>query len=145
MGQIFFFRGKKIYCGYAAPPGLLCIIDAIGPNAKTGCSMNQKRQCRDLADELKNDAVKLVTEQGYSCTEVSRRLGVNHTNISRWVRDYRDQLEPPLQNPGSHRETEDEIKRLRKENKRLLMECEILKSAFLAKESNCDLILSVIK
>jgi transposase len=100
--------------------------------------MNQKRQHRDFSDELKNEAVRLVTEKGYSCTEVSRLLGVNHTHISRWVRDYRDQLETSPPNPVSIREIEDEVKRLRKENKRLLMECEILKSAFLNKESNWD-------
>jgi transposase len=99
--------------------------------------MDSKRQRKDFTDEFKNDAVKLVTEQGYSCTEVGRRLGVNHTNISRWVRQYRGQSDSPLKNGGSTRELEEENKRLRKENKRLLMEREILKkaAAFFANES----------
>jgi transposase len=98
----------------------------------------QKRQRRDFTDEFKNDAIKLVTEQGYSCTEVSRRLGVNHTNISRWVRQYRNELDGSGQNTGSTRELENEVKQLKKENKRLLMEREILKkaAAFFANESN---------
>jgi transposase len=64
-------------------------------------------------------------------------LGINHTNVSRWVQHHRDQLESPLQKTGSLREIEDEVKRLRKENKRLLMEREILKkaAAFFANES----------
>ena len=100
--------------------------------------MNQKRQRRDFTDVFKTDAVKLVTEQGYSCTEVGRRLGVSHTNISRWVRQYRSELDGPNQITGSTRELADEVKRLRKENKRLLMEREILKkaAAFFANESN---------
>ena len=100
--------------------------------------MNQKRQRRDFTDEFKNDAVKLVTEQGYSCTEVGRRLGVNHTNISRWVRQYHNQLDGSDQNRGSTRELQNEVKRLRKENKRLLMEREILikAAAFFANESD---------
>lgn len=100
--------------------------------------MNQKRQRRDFTDEFKNDAVRLVTEQGYSCTEAGRRLGVSHTNISRWVRQYRGQLDGAAKNSGSTRELEDEVKRLRNENKRLLMEREILKkaAAFFANESN---------
>jgi transposase len=104
---------------------------------QTRCSMNQKKQRRDFTDEFKNDAVKLVTENGYSCMEAGRRLGVNHTNISRWVRQYRNQMENPTQNSGSVKEMEDELKRLRKENKRLLMEREILKkaAAFFANES----------
>lgn len=66
--------------------------------------MNQKRQRREFTDEFKNDAVKLVTEQGYSCTEVGRRLGVNHTNISRWVRLYRNEIQGPDNNKSSQRE-----------------------------------------
>jgi transposase len=98
--------------------------------------MGKKRQRRDFTNEFKNDAVKLVIEQGYSCSEVGRRLGVNHTNISRWVRAHRDRLE----DKSEHRPSQDleaEVKRLRKENKRLLMEREILKkaAAFFANES----------
>jgi transposase len=98
--------------------------------------MSKKRQRRDFTDEFKNDAVKLVIEQGYSCSEVGRRLGVNHTNISRWVRMHRDQLENSTES-GSVKDMEAEVKRLRKENKRLLMEREILKkaAAFFANES----------
>jgi transposase len=106
--------------------------------------MNQKRQRKDFTEDFKKDAVSLVTERGYSCSEVARRLGINHTNVSRWVRHYRDQLESPPQKSGSLREIEDEVKRLRKENKRLLMEREILKkaAAFFANESNRDSISS---
>jgi transposase len=60
------------------------------------------------------------------------------------VRHHRDQLESPPQRPESLREIEDEVKGLRKENKRLLMEREILKkaAAFFANESNRDSISS---
>ena len=98
--------------------------------------MSKKRQRRVFTNEFKTDAVKLVTEQGYSYSEVGRRLGVNHTNVSRWVRAYRGQLEKQTQS-GSHHDLEAEVKRLRRENKRLLMEREILKkaAAFFANES----------
>ena len=99
--------------------------------------MNKNRKRRKFTDDFKNDAVKLVTEQGYSCTEVGRRLGINHTNVSRWVRQHRDKLDYPA-NSESPQELEKELKRLRKENKRLLMERDILKkaAAFFANESN---------
>ena len=99
--------------------------------------MSDKRKHRRFTDEFKNDAVKLVIEQGYSCNEVSRRLGISHSNVTCWVRQHRDKLEKQAQ-PGSPRNLEEEVKRLRKENKRLLMEREILKkaAAFFAKESN---------
>ncbi len=100
--------------------------------------MNKKRQRRDFTKEFKNGAVKLVTEQGYSCTEAGRRLGVHHTNVSRWVRQHRDAVENPSQNSGSPGNLASEVQRLKKENKRLLMEREILKkaAAFFAKESS---------
>ena len=96
--------------------------------------MNEKKQRKDFTDEFKNDAVKLVTEHGYSASEVGRRLGISQSNVSRWVREDRRRH----QNPTDNQELEAEVKRLRKENKRLLMEREILKkaTAFFAKESN---------
>jgi transposase len=95
--------------------------------------MSNKTQRRDFTDEFKNDAIKLVTEQGYSAIEVGRRLGINHSNVSRWVREHRRRLE----NPANTQDLEAEVKQLRKENKRLLMEREILKkaAAFFANES----------
>jgi transposase-like protein len=89
--QIIFSAGMK------PKPWLRGIIDVLAGLMQTRCSMNQKKQRRDYTDEFKNDAVKLVTEKGYSCTEVAQRLGVDHTNISRWVRQYPKQIEKPTQ------------------------------------------------
>jgi transposase len=98
--------------------------------------MSEKRQRRLFTDEFKNNAVQLVLDNGYSCTEVARRLNVNHTNISRWVRQYRDQSETSVES-SSQPNLESEVKRLKKENQRLLMERDILKkaAAFFANES----------
>jgi transposase len=98
--------------------------------------MVQKRQRKDYTPEFKNDAIKLVTEQGYTCTEAGRRLGVNHSNISRWVREQKQEKQGLAENGISPRELEAQIRQLKKENKRLLMEREILKkaAAFFANE-----------
>ena len=100
--------------------------------------MNQKRKRQHYTKEFKNDAVKLVVEQGYSSNEVGRRLGINQTNVSRWVREFRQEKDPPVAGASSRSELESENKRLRKENQRLQMEREILKkaAAFFAKESS---------
>ena len=104
---------------------------------KARCSMNQKRTRQSYTKEFKNDAVKLVIEQGYSSNEVGQRLGINQTNVSRWVREYRQENEPSVNGGATRSELENEVKRLHKENQRLRMEREILKkaAAFFANES----------
>lgn len=100
--------------------------------------MTKRKKKADYTQEFKDDAIKLVTEQGYSSSEVGRRLGVSQTNISRWVRQYRQDQEDLGRDGVTRRELEAENRRLKKENKRLQMEREILKkaTAFFAKESN---------
>ncbi len=101
------------------------------------CSMNQKRIRQHYTKEFKSDAVKLVLDHGYSANEAARRLGINQTNVSRWIREYRQENEPSIEGGATRSELESEVKRLRNENQRLQMEREILKkaAAFFAKES----------
>ena len=100
--------------------------------------MNQKRKRPNYTKEFKQDAIKLVTEQGYSCPEVGRRLGIPTSNVSRWVRIHRQDQQDLSDGGVTRRELEAENRRLKKENKRLEMEREILKkaAAFFAKESS---------
>jgi len=100
--------------------------------------MGTERNRQTYTKEFKADAVKLVIEQGYSCTEVGRRLGINHSNVTRWVREHRNAQEEPTEGGLSGGELEAENRRLLKENRRLQMEREILKkaAAFFAKEPN---------
>jgi transposase len=99
--------------------------------------MNAQGKRRNYTKEFKADAVGLVVEQGYSSAEVGRRLGVSENNINRWVRQYRDKNESTSPDGLTREQLEAELKRLRKENKRLEMEREILKkaAAFFASES----------
>ena len=80
-------------------------------------------------------AARLVVEQGYSQAEAARRLGVTATSIKAWIVRFRESGElPPEDQPVPEAE---ELKRLRQENRQLLLENEILKkaAAYFAKES----------
>ena len=90
---------------------------------------------RKYTKEFKQEAVKLVTDHGYSQAEAGRRLGVSEKNINRWVLGIKEKTPSKSDKPMSE---QDEIKQLRKENDRLRMEKEILKkaAAFFANEKN---------
>ena len=77
--------------------------------------------------EFRLQAARLVVEQGYSCAEVSQRLGPSAWSVREWVAKYRKTGELPAD--GSAEASGDEIKQLRKENSRLRMENDILKKA----------------
>jgi transposase len=87
--------------------------------------------------EFKEEAVKLVLEEGYSQTETAKRLGICFPNLNRWIKELRGNGEDKLSKPKQSAEQE-ELAHLRKENKRLKLEREILKkaAAFFANESN---------
>jgi len=85
--------------------------------------MGKKR--RKFSDEFKVEAVKLVTEQGLTVAQAARDLGVNGVVLGRWKKTYEDGL---LGDTVKRREL-DENRALRKENKRLRMERDILKKA----------------
>ena len=93
--------------------------------------MSQKR--RRFSDEFKIEAVKLVTEQGLSTAEAARDLGISGAILGRCKKTYEEGL---LGDTVKRREA-DELRALRKENKRLRMERDILKkaTAYFAKES----------
>ena len=91
-----------------------------------------KKKRRNYTKEFKEEAVRLITEEGYSYAEAGRNLGVNPNLLSRWKREF----EGVKIDPGGAAAMQAELKRLRKENKRLKLEREILKkaAAFFAKE-----------
>ena len=93
--------------------------------------MPQRRYSR----EFKLSAVKLVNEQGYSIPEAAKSLGVDPSNVRGWVEKFSHADDGGV-NPSGEGALKAELRRLRKENARLLMEREILKkaAAFFAKE-----------
>jgi len=88
---------------------------------------------RKYTREFKLSAVKLVNEQGYSISEAAKSLGVDPNNVRNWVEKFSGDQDLPPSGQGAMAA---ELRRLRKENARLLMEREILKKAatFFARE-----------
>ncbi len=92
---------------------------------------------RTYTREFKVEAVKLVTEQGYSVAEAARSLGVHDTLLRSWKQALQAQGDQAFPGQGNPPAVEEELRRLRAENKRLLAERDILKKAaeFFAKEA----------
>ena len=94
-----------------------------------------KKKRRKFSSEFKEEAVKLVIEQGYSVSEAARNLGIHSNLLGRWKREYEDDGTGGS-DTGNSVLMKAELARLRKENKRLKQEREILKkaAAFFAQE-----------
>jgi transposase len=95
------------------------------------------RRRRSYTTEFKADAVKLVTEQGYSVAEASRSLDICESLLRSWIAAFQQKGADAFPGNGRLNPHEEELRRLRAENKRLLTEREILKkaAAFFAKEA----------
>ncbi len=91
---------------------------------------------RNYSRDYKLAAVKKVVEQGLSYREVARDLGIRDTMIHSWRKVFEADgtLQAEIENNPS---VESELKCLRKENRQLKMERDILKkaTAFFAKEN----------
>jgi transposase len=92
---------------------------------------------RRYSDEFKLDAIRLVKEQGYNRSEAARNLGIDSGMLGRWILD-QERNEAALKPGTAAGDLQDEVKRLREENRKLKMEREILvkAAAFFAKESS---------
>ena len=96
------------------------------------------RQRRKHPREFKIEAVKLVTEKGYSVAEAARSLDIAETLLRSWKQAFAKEGGQAFPGQGNRPPLEEEVRRLQAENKRLLMERDILKkaTAFFARESS---------
>ena len=91
---------------------------------------------KSYSRQFKIDAVKLVTEQGYKISEAARNLDIHPNVLRHWRNQLKTDSDQAFPGKGHMAPEIEELHRLRKENKRLQMEHEILKkaAAFFAKE-----------
>jgi transposase len=88
--------------------------------------------------ELREEAVRLVTEDKIAGAEVARRLSIPPSTLDHWIKAFREgRLGDIGQSYRPLTEVEIELARAKKENATLKMEVEILKkaAAYFARES----------
>ena len=95
-----------------------------------------KRKRRAFTTEFKAETVRLVRESGKSVGAVARELDLTETELREWVRQA--EVDAGRGAPGALTTAErEELGQLRRENRTLRMERDILKkaTAFFAKEN----------
>jgi len=93
------------------------------------------RTRRKFTPEFKAEAVIFHQSNDFSYTEAARQLGISPTSLSRWVEQA--EIDAGKGTVGAlTTEERKELRALKRENRRLRMEAEILKNAaaFFAKE-----------
>ena len=95
-----------------------------------------RRKQRTFTPEFKAGAVRLVLEEGKTAAQVCRDLDLTHSVLCLWVRQAKADSGRGPSGVLTTSEKE-ELARLRKENRELRMERELLKkwAAFFAKET----------
>ncbi len=96
--------------------------------------MGTKR--RKFSKEFKQEAVRLVEAGGRSASDVALSLDISQALLSKWIQSQRDDGDEAFRGNGKRTAAEEELWRLKLENKRLSMELEFLKkvSRYFAKE-----------
>ena len=88
--------------------------------------------------EFKLDAISLVLDQGLTIAEAARSLGIRANMLGRWIKESQvDTKGQAFRGNGKLTPEQQEIRRLKLENKQLKLERQILKEAavFFAKET----------
>ena len=103
--------------------------------SRMGSSKASRRARRQISEEFKAGAVRLVIEEGKTVGAVARELDLTASALGLWVR--KAQAERTKGKSGLMKEEREELARLRKENRILAEERDILKkaAAFFAKQS----------
>ena len=95
----------------------------------------QPRARRSFTDEFKAGAVRLVLDEHKTVAEVARDLDLTQSGLGRWVE--RARADRSNGKTGLTTAEREELAKLRKENRQLKMERDLLKkwAAFFAKET----------
>ena len=103
--------------------------------SRMGSSKGERRARRQFTEEFKTGAVRLVLDEGKTVGAVARELDLTPSSLGKWVSQAR--ADRSHGKTGLTTAEREELARLRKENRILQEEREILKKAtvFFAKQS----------
>lgn len=93
---------------------------------------------KQYTKEFKLDAISLVLDQGLTIAEAARSLEIRANMLGRWIKENEaDNNGQAFRGNGKLTPEQEEIRRLKIENKQLKLERQILKEAavFFAKET----------
>ena len=90
-------------------------------------SRKPRRPRRQFTEEFKREAVRLILDEGKSIPSTARDLDLTESNLRIWVE--RARADRTHGKTGLTTAERDELARLRKENRQLRLEREILKNA----------------
>ena len=84
---------------------------------------------RQYTKEVKIEAVRLLVEGGRPISEEARELGTAQSLLHRWGKKSEEGKADPFSGKGRLSPEDEELRQLRRENRRLRMERDILKKA----------------
>lgn len=93
---------------------------------------------KQYTKEFKLDAISLVLDQGFTIAEAARSLEIRANMLGRWIKESQvDNNGQAFRGNGKLTPEQEEIRRLKIENKQLKLERQILKEAavFFAQET----------
>ena len=88
-----------------------------------------KKKFRKYTREYKIEAVRLCEEDERPVAEVARQLGIHPNNLYKWRAQFANEGEEAFPGKGKLNSSDEELRRLRRENMRLREERDILKKA----------------
>ena len=87
------------------------------------------RKRKTYSKEFKEKAIRLVKEDGFTCIQVERDLGIGQGTVSKWIRNKKKFQDDTFCGSGKVCSSERAFKSLQKEPTRTKRELEIVKKA----------------
>ncbi len=94
-------------------------------------------QRKTFTKEFKDEAVKLVLEQGMTGKKVCEDLDIGYSSLVRWLREFRENGKQAFPGKGRLMPEDERVRQLEREVRRLTIERDILKKTigYLAEKS----------